>query len=134
MKNAMYLILALALCMNASAQVAKTSSAKNDGSVEARQKAKPTAELVGKSKGSITHGELANASKLEMSDGSTPSSFTFTLSCSGAIPITCENSKNNELTAEMKAICSRSSAGCLIIFSDIKVNGKSVSPLSLTVN
>lgn len=136
MKKVIYLLVAVVLCINASAQVKSTNStgtSKGGGTVSTGPKAKATAVFVGKSSGTITASQLATASTLNMSDATTPSSFKLTLSCPGSNDVSYVNSQNNELTKEMKALFMRSAVGCTITFSDIVVAGKPVAAIKLTI-
>jgi hypothetical protein len=114
-------------------KVAQTTSGKGGASLGKGPKAKATAVFMGKSSGTISLSQLANALTLDMSDKTKPSSFQLILSCSGVNNITYENSQNNELTKEMKELFASSKAGCTITFSNIIVNGNAVNPIKFTV-
>lgn len=138
MKKVIYLLFAVLLCINVSAQVKSTNPTEKPkgkgSSLSTGPKAKATALFVGKSTGTITASQLSTATALNMSDNSIPSSFKLTLSCAGSNNVSYSNTQNNELTKEMKALFARSAVGCTITFSDIVVNGKTIDPIKLTIN
>lgn len=135
MKKVVLIAFAAILCVTANAQknAKPIPNSKGTTVVSTGPKAPAAAKLIGKSSGEILKSQFTSAQKVEMTDGSTVSSFQMTVSCAGMDDQTLSNTANNQITKEMYAMLSRANAGCTLKIWNIMVNGKAAAAISLTI-